>query len=377
MLLFHGTAATDEALRSILRGGLRASRCDWAGHLVSEESAFVFLSTSPVAGKGGDPIAFARGWPSRPRHSAEHARAPGYLIVVELPEASPVPIHGAVRNVDVEAYWRARAFTWTIERHALVQSGASYRSCPETTLEVLLDVFALAEDRGASMQELLRPRTLWMAPGLVEGEVRPYELAALGRSYVDIWSRAEKEALVRRAGLRLPDPDGSDYETCYLCFTGNVYSFGYAFDGLPPLRGGDFVIAGQSLGEVIDPASMAANLEILRAWFRSYPAERVARAIGEKPAWGRLQELLPPPRDKVPAPLRGDFLKSGLPEVLREGDVQVMTGAIPAEYIVGALPVTEGSRIREELRPDRERGETLQGKIWAAVHELRRGRRRG
>jgi hypothetical protein len=67
MLLFHGTRAT--ALDKILTHGLKSplpgdASHDWVWDLSGQlRRASVFLSTGSVAGKGGDPVSFAMGWP--------------------------------------------------------------------------------------------------------------------------------------------------------------------------------------------------------------------------------------------------------------------------------------------------------------------------
>jgi hypothetical protein len=367
VLLFHGTSADDEKLRSILREGLRASRNDWACHLIKDERAFVFLSTSPVAGKGGDPVAFARGWPMRARRSSEHARAPGYLIAVDLPEPSPVPIHGAARNGDVEAYWKARAFAHILEGRAQERTG-------ETRLEALRRVFRCA--RGAPLGALLRPCTLRMAPGFVQGDVRPYELALAGRAYVEADTPQEKARIARAAGMNIPEAFAEDSHdrNCILCFDGQLYAFGYAFDGPPGVEEVGLLLPGQAFGEILDPGTMGAFLEAIRAWLDAYPEAEVDRALERGGGLSGLASLLPPPRDRVPLVLRPDFLAGYEPSLLREPDVQVMTGSIPPELLVGALRITENNRIRADLRPDRGRGETLPGKLWSAIHAMRRAR---
>ncbi|MFO0757607.1 MAG: hypothetical protein U0359_14015 [Byssovorax sp.] len=375
MLLFHGTAVGRDGLRSILRDGLRASPKDWLEHLVPGKSDVVFLSTSPVAGKGGDPIDFARGWPYRTRRSAAHARAAGHLVVVDLPEPSPVPILGAARNIDVEAYWRARAFASIAGGCAEALEGDKRVFTRLPALGVLRQVFAIASARRARIATLLRPRALFLAPGLVAGEVRPHELSLFAKAYTDLPDRRQKAALARRAGVTIPAEfvDDGHYPHCLLCFGSHLFTGGYSFDGGPQVARGDFVLPAQSMGELLDPETMAMFLEALRVWLDAYPAVEVDRVLARDPSLRELARALPPPRDRVPAVLRPDFLTDHDPALFGEVDVQVMTRSIPAAHVLGAIRVTEGHRLRSELRP--APGETLSGNLWRAIHELRRSYR--
>src|SRR5687767_262703 len=88
-LLFHGTIG-ESTVRSIFREGLRpaehgdSSTSHWAHKLTgSPRDRLVFMSTSPVSGKGGDPVAFALGWPIRAE--ANPSGDPGYIVVLDLP----------------------------------------------------------------------------------------------------------------------------------------------------------------------------------------------------------------------------------------------------------------------------------------------------
>src|SRR5262249_45548585 len=104
MLLFHGTRAP--ALDGILKHGLRppqpgASTPDWVWEFGGRSQAnAVFLSTTPVAGKGGDPVSLALGWPLKHLRG----RSPGFLIVVDLPPEAFELVHAVVPNVELESF---------------------------------------------------------------------------------------------------------------------------------------------------------------------------------------------------------------------------------------------------------------------------------
>ena len=112
MLLFHGT--TEKALDGILKDGLmppqpHASNRDWVWELSGRSQGnAVFLSTAPVAGKGGDSVAFAMGWPLKLTGGS-----PGYLIVVDLPPEARHLVHALVPNIELTSFisvWRTRSF---------------------------------------------------------------------------------------------------------------------------------------------------------------------------------------------------------------------------------------------------------------------------
>src|SRR5262252_9059168 len=101
MLLFHGTSA--HALEGILRDGLQppqpgAANHDWVWDLSGRSQGnAVFLSTAPVAGKGGDPVSFALGWPLKYGRGIQ----PGYIVVVDMPPDALGLVHAVVPNIEL------------------------------------------------------------------------------------------------------------------------------------------------------------------------------------------------------------------------------------------------------------------------------------
>ena len=98
MLLFHGTRAN--ALDDILTHGLkprwpRDTSHDWVWDLSGRsQGSSVFLSTAPVAGKGGDPVSFAMGWPIKGLRVGEA----GYIVVVDIPPDALNLIRGRAQS---------------------------------------------------------------------------------------------------------------------------------------------------------------------------------------------------------------------------------------------------------------------------------------
>jgi len=56
---------------------------------------------------------------------------------------------------------------------------------------------------------------------------------------------------------------------------------------------------------------------------------------------------------------------------LKRPDRQVIAGAIPLPYILGAIKISDGVRLVPHLRPNRRKGETLAAKLWTLAHALR------
>src|SRR5262245_36225943 len=125
MLLFHGTSA--HALAGILQDGLQPSQpgatnhdCVWELRGRSRGNAG-FLSTAPVAGKGGDPVSFALGWPLKHRRGGQ----PGYLVVVDLPPDALELVHAVVPNVELNTFISVfRTRSWLRESFSLHASRA-------------------------------------------------------------------------------------------------------------------------------------------------------------------------------------------------------------------------------------------------------------
>ena len=84
-LFFHGTRGDRSHIEAIRRDGLRALRHEWTHSQLGHEAS-TFLANAPVAGEGGDPVAFAMGYG---RWKGPRSHGDGWIIVV-LPR-SPAP----------------------------------------------------------------------------------------------------------------------------------------------------------------------------------------------------------------------------------------------------------------------------------------------
>ena len=131
MILFHGTNG-EKTIEKILSEGLVAFRLPhWATDLAPRFLDGVFLSTSPVAGKGGDPVSFAMGWPVK----RWRGKGAGYIVVVDLPKQEQPRIKAAIPNLKVEQYidsQKIRSDGTTTVGHARCPIGISSTGSPVT-----------------------------------------------------------------------------------------------------------------------------------------------------------------------------------------------------------------------------------------------------
>jgi len=64
-------------------------------------------------------------------------------------------------------------------------------------------------------------------------------------------------------------------------------------------------------------------------------------------------------------------LGNALTSDLKLPDRQVITAAIPPEFIIGAIKISDGARFLPHIRPGRRSGETLSSKLWRLTHQIR------
>lgn len=361
MLLFHGTSADDATLESIFTHGLQATRHHWAGE-VTPTDEHVFLSTRPVAGKGGDPVSFARGWPSRGRRELA---PPGYIFVVDVPESARSHVVAAVRNQELERFWRMRAFVATLVSPIYIR-GARVDG---THLEMLHEL--LGQRSARALRQGMRVMLLDSTRLSCDTAPTVARLCGFRVDYGAADTPARKRAVERRYGIRVPDSfrDDGHNPFCGLCI-GALFSWGYGFEGQP-----HYAFPGHLDGRDLDSREMGGYLELLERWLAAQPRRRLAAALRRPGQWHELLSRLPPPRDSVPRTLWPDFATGAhSAALLTEPDVQVLCKPVPPGWLRGAIRVTDGGRIRAELRPDRAAGTTLEGNLWRMVHGLRRAR---
>jgi hypothetical protein len=426
MLLFHGTTA--KALDSILKDGLKppqphASQRDWVWELSGRSQGnAVFLSTAPVAGKGGDPVSFARGWPLRLTGGS-----PGYLIVVDLPPEARHLVHALVPNIELTSFisvWRTRSFfreTYRIEassgegeplaRWTLSHWCLHYwlgRYCADhniTPTSVALDAhFPIRVGNiGPALPADLTPLR-WCA--FLDDYFRLVDF-----SWRDIDSEAERERrrrkIMRHYDITLPEYIEEDPHSkhCRLCMRGLVslvHTF-HGFDDYQPLR--DFLasqpkksglhhlpetarLTDYIVHELLPDGGLGAVQSLplrlsavhahtqpfsdkdVQTFFREHEDSNAAPRSAQW-TWEQWYERFPAARVRGPHVWRPNYGQQVDDAALKVPDRQVIAGAIPPRYILGAIKLTDGARFLPSLRPNRRTGETLAAKLWTRVHTLR------
>jgi hypothetical protein len=432
MLLFHGTSAL--ALDGIMARGLQppqpgAGSHDWVWDLSGHaQRSAVFLSTAPVASKGGDPVSFAMGWLVR----RWRGRPPGYLVVVDLPPEALNLVYAVVPNVElngfvgvysarsdlrqtfnleagrqVEQTWSAVA-RWTLSHWCLHYWLARYCADHRISLEPSA-LEARATTRIAGIDPALPPDMTpvrWRA--FLDDYFRLMDFACH-----DIRSPAERErrrrSILRRHSITLPENIEEDDHGiwCRLC-VGGLVRFVHQFEGFAdyrPLRdflrtlpmksayarlpdvarvGAYFIGAPQPGGGLGSTQPLALRLRAVVAhtapfgaqaverFFRAYESERRYRP--EAPwIWDQWYAAFPADRCTLAHAWRPGYCRHFAVADLKRPDRQVIAAAIPTRYILGAIKVSDGTRLAARVRPNRRRGETLGAKLWALALDLRAG----
>ena len=244
MLLFHGARA--DALPGILERGLAPPAPEdhqqsWAKRLSGHgHSASVYLSTSPVAGKGGDPVSFALGWPGRrwrvPR------KLPGYLIVVDLPTEAHNLIRAAVPNIELDRFIETHHTREFLLGKAHFTAGQ--RSCWLFHWQVLYWLERFFRETGVPLEQEqckrgLRWQVTYRAPGLPE-DLTPRRWQAFLTDYVQLMElksddlgsqqevRRQQARLFRKHQLTLPADilEDSHSAQCRLCLAA-LFQYSY------------------------------------------------------------------------------------------------------------------------------------------------------
>ncbi len=390
------------------------------------QGSAVFLSTAPVAGKGGDPVSFAMGWPLK-HFGGQH---PGYLIVVDLPPEAFHLVHALVPNVELDSFisvFRTRSLLReTVRLEAGRGTGEERSGLARWTLSQWCLHYWLAR-YCADHQIALTPSALDAIIPLQVGGIDPalpsdltplrwqaflddyFRVVAFADWDIDMPTERERRrrAVLRHHGIVLPDHIEADDHSrrCRLCISGLV-RFVYRFEGfatyqplhaflrtlpmkssyqrLPEaVRVGPYVIeaplAGGALGSV---QSLALRLRAVRAHALPFSDEAILSFFRTHEASGTYQREtswtweqwyahFPAERCTLPHAWHPGFDQHFSAADLKRPDCQVITAAIPPRYILGAIKISDGVRLVPHLRPNRRTGETLAAKLWKLAHTLR------
>jgi hypothetical protein len=429
MLLFHGT--TSPALDDILKHGLRpphphATAHDWVAEISGRsQGSAVFLSTAPVAGKGGDPVSFAMGWPVKRLYE----RLPGYIVVVDLPPEALELVYAVVPNVELDTFisvYRTRSFLRETVRIEAVRQPGEGQMLARWTLSHWCMHYWLAR-YCADHHIALTPTALAAhvtlqlksAEPALPSDLTPLRWRAFLDDYFrvvefgwkDIASEEERErrrhAVLRRHSIALPDDVESDghRKTCRQC-VGGLVGFCYRFDGFAdyaplraflraqPMHSSYHRLPAQAhiepyvmrapvdhvgLGNV---QSLAMRLRAVAAHAAPFPEEAIARFFRAHESsrrsprdvpwtWDQWYAEFPAEQCTLSHAWQPGYCQHFAAADLKRPDCQVIADAVPARYILGGIKVSDGARLVQQVRPSRRKGETLASKLWTLAHALR------
>jgi hypothetical protein len=388
-LLFHGTLG-GATVRKIFREGLRpsgggSSKEHWAHRLTgAPREELTFLSTSPVAGKGGDPVAFALGFPG-PR-VANPRGEPGYIVVVDLPPEALGGVRAVVPNGDLDAYIEA---CWLRD-----DLGTHDRFRTVLQMAQSLSARGVPFDAGSLGRELdLRLKRA--EEGLfVRGEASVERWLRFFEEYsrlIDLrWGdfdtteehEAERLKVLARHGIRLPAwmEEDSHSKQCTLCAGGLVQMA--------------IGVRGEEVELSVSPASpvgrklateggLADLLRLIGLHFElrgpgaiaAFLRAREGKGAASLHAFLREAEAEGP---RLPPIWRADFGRRVSMRDLIRPDCQVMlTDGVAPTHVLGAIALTDGKRLLPRFGRGRGRRGSLPAQLWRLAHELRDGRDEG
>lgn len=413
MFFFHGTRA--DTIEGIFARGLvppapADHSDDWARRLSGHShQALVYLSTSPVAGKGGDPVSFAQGWPAR--RWRRPRKLPGYVVVIDLPSEALHLIHAVVPNIELDGFiqvHQTRSFfqretAFTDERRPISLSNwcaffwlgpyladAGVPLEPEPVNELLqLEVTYRAPDLPADLSS-----QRWRAFLTDYLRVIEYHSASL-KSEQEL--QRQQRRLFRRYQLTLPADtlEDSHRARCRLCLEA-LFAWSYrveGFESYAPLRAflneksrrfkqhplaknaalvPYLLPDNASNGGVV--SHLAALLRTVAAHTAPFPNADLRRFWLERDptwTWPQWYRAFPAGQCALPNLWRPTYGREFSEHSLKQPDQQALAGPIPRDYILGAIRLSDGEKLLPHLRPKRRQGDTLGTRLWHLAHELR------
>ena len=331
MLLFHGTGGSRDLVPSIFRDGLIPVTRPWA-HEATGIDEHVFASTTPIGSRGGDPIAFAQRRVWRDDQDA-------WLVVLDVPAEA---IRGAVPNVELQLWWRTRAFVNEV-----------FANLGDTRL-----VIAAMRERRAPARDLLAYRVKSVVAGLCEPEPDAETLVQFERAYLRA-NDGDKARVAASYRLHLPSwfAEDSHYPSCAGCMH-NLFAVVVA----APSIGDGSIEFSRGSWDRVDLATYGAGFDALDRWFASAGDPDVRLRADE------FARRYPPPRELVPRTFWPDFATHELATRVRLPDTQVMLGHVAPAQLIGAIHLGGADRLSALVRPSR--GETLANKLAHRTREL-------
>jgi hypothetical protein len=368
MFLFHGTRGARETVRSIAREGLRAHPHRWTHGVLDDEAPTVFVSPTPVAGHGGDPVAFAMGFA---RHKGPRAPGDGWIIVFDVATEEP----------DALSFVKAVVANRDIDQHFFGQSALSLMLAPLSTqpnaplvIEVLYEL-AQRDDLHRIAREL-EPTLVSLAPGVS----MPEPSFARWRAYCDAIVRARSSDEVERAGRRYGVERESPFVPhCELCVE-TLADWAYALPSHVKLActGGERALLLARYGRRdLFGQGLEQHARMVGRWYEAADRSEIEqgfRRLRERrreqpPPIERLRAGTPIDLSRVPDAWTPRFGRTHTLEDARARDVQLVCDAIDPRHMIGAIHLASGPRFRPWARPTRD--DRLPSKLWRAARWLR------
>jgi len=295
----------------------------------------VFVCTTPIGTRGGDPIEFAR--------RGVVGAGSAWLFVIDLPRDTT--IHGAVPNDELERYWKAHEYGEVAFREA-------------GRLHTLIDA---VRHLRVSTHELLRYRVVNVVDGLCDGPPDADTLVQFAHAYVRA-HREHKRRVAASYGLRVPDwhVEDSHLAFCMACM-GQLFEV----EIVAPDAGG--VVFRRGSWHPLDLTTFGVFTDAIDRWLAAHGDPAIA-------SLAQLQASYEPPRDRVPRVLWRDFAIADLAARMRGPDTQLLLGHVPPAQIVGAIDLGTADRLSKLVRP--AAGETLLRKLEYLAKQLVEQRRR-
>ena len=338
MLVFHGTGGKRDLVDKICVRGAAAAQARPGGTTRPGFESHVFVCTTPVGTRGGDPIHFAqqRAWTDR--------RA--WLFVRDVP---PSLVRGAVPNSELEQYWNVHT---SLEQRVF-----------SPTLGICVARSATCASRVDLRASLLDYVVVSTAPDLCEAPADAHTLIQFEHAYLRARTRAAKQRVAASYGLRVPDDYANDSHSpwCAACM-------GQLFHLVIALADDDARQFSRGAFHRLDLVTFGALADAFERWLT---------ACGDPlryTTFASFQREHPPPRDLVPRTMWPDFATADLDARMRLPDTQLLLDHVPPEYIVGAIDVGDDDRLSPVVRP--RDGEILIDKLWYLSRQLVERRRR-
>ncbi len=358
MLLFHGTA--EPFLDSIFAYGLLPPNSNdrssgWTKALSGlGQDACVFASTSPVASRGGNPVAFAMGY------RGPLAERAGYIVVIDLPPEDLQQVRAVIPNVELHSFIDTLNARYFLQQPFQIR----YRKLSERLDIAQFCIFYwlthFLKKRGypleaPALRELLKQH--------IDGSDAPYAwrvtgVETLSTGRVNLRTKAEPPYSYIFEGFERYEP--------FLLFLQQLRARPLPQDAiLKPYR-----ISGAEESVL---SNLAFLLRIVAAHVAPFAQRDILRFFQTHPSWNwdDWYAAFPAQECDLPRLWHPDYGRHFDMQDLKSADNQLILSALPPRYILGAIKVSDGVKLLPHLRPDRKKGEKLSSRLWQRAYALR------